>query len=175
MAEGTDPKMTRLLLLRHARAAWAEPGMRDFDRPLDSNGLVDADAMGASLFAGGLLPQRIICSSARRARETWEKVGHHLEDAEVSFTDLLYSSDATGYVNFIREHGSVDSLMIVGHNPMIEDTCFALAPDGAPAALQARANGFPACGLAVIRFPGSLAEAGPGRGHLDAFLTPADR
>lgn len=167
--------MSRLLLLRHAKAAWAEPGMRDFDRPLDVAGIADADSVGATMLAGGFVPDRIICSSARRARETWDGVARHLRrPADVAFTDLLYSSDATGYVNFIRDNNNVESLLLVGHNPMIEDVCFALATEGEDIATGARSNGFPACGLAVIRFPGSLAEAAPSGGFLEAFFTPAD-
>lgn len=148
--------------------------MRDFDRPLDDAGRRDAQAVGVTMLAGGYAPKRIICSSARRARETWDGVSRHFPDADVRFTDLLYSSDATGYVNFIRDNGNVDSLLIVGHNPMIEDACFALAPNGEEAAMLARSNGFPTCGLAVIGFAGGFADAAPGLGHLDAFFTPAD-
>lgn len=166
--------MTRLLLLRHARASWAEPGMRDFDRPLDAVGRKDADAAGATMLAGGFAPQRVICSSATRARETWTGVVRHIPAPDVRFTDLLYSSDATGYVNVVRDNSDVESLLIVGHNPMIEDACFALAPEGEEAATQARSGGFPTCGLAIIRFPGSFGEAAPSRGYLDAFFTPAD-
>jgi phosphohistidine phosphatase SixA len=70
--------MASLLLLRHARAAWAEPGMRDFDRPLDMAGRIDADAMGAVLAISGAVPDLVVCSGARRARETWDAVAKHL-------------------------------------------------------------------------------------------------
>ncbi len=164
--------MSRLLLLRHARAAWAEPGMRDFDRPLDATGRADADAMGAVMAKGRVLPQRVICSSARRARETWDAVVRHLPVADVIVTDQLYITDATGYLNFIRDNAQVESLLIVGHNPMIEDVCFALAPNGKDDATGARSSGFPACGLAVIDFRGNLADVAPSTGFLEAFYTP---
>jgi phosphohistidine phosphatase len=167
--------MSRLLLLRHARAAWAEPGMRDFDRPLDSAGQADADAVGSVMVSAGYIPDRVICSSARRARETWDAVSKRLAGRiEVIFTDQLYITDATGYVNFIRDNGAAASLLIVGHNPMIEDVCFGLAANGAESATNARSSGFPACGLAVIGFPGGLAGVAPSSGYLDAFHTPAD-
>ena len=165
--------MSRLLLLRHARAAWAEPGMRDFDRPLDASGRADADAIGAVMAQDRVLPRRVICSSARRARETWETVMRHLPIADVIVTDQLYITDATGYLNFIRDNDEVDSLLIVGHNPMIEDVCFALAADGKDTATGARSSGFPTCGLAVIDFPGGLADVAPSAGFLEAFYTPS--
>ena len=167
--------MSRLLLLRHARAAWAEPGMRDFDRPLDAGGRHDADAMGAAMFAAGYIPDRVICSNARRANETWSAAARHLRTSrDVIFTDQLYITDATGYANLIAENEGVRTLLIVGHNPMTEDVCFALAPDGDADAVSARSSGFPACGLAVIGFAGSLGQAAPSKGRLDAFITPGD-
>jgi phosphohistidine phosphatase len=166
--------MSRVYLLRHARAAWAEPGMRDFDRPLEPAGVADADAIGHALREAGDRPGRVICSSARRARETWDAVAPHLaRDIEIVLTDQLYITDATGYLNFIRETLDVGELMIIGHNPMIEDLCFALATTAEADAHEARSGGFPAAGLAVIAFPGPLAEAAPGRGHLERFLVPA--
>jgi len=167
--------MARLLLLRHARAAWAEPGMRDFDRPLDASGRVDADAMGAVIAISGCVPDIVVCSGARRARETWEAVGKHLHPTcQAIFTDELYVTDATGYLNIIRQHADAQTLMLVGHNPMIEDVCFAVAQEGQQAAIEARAGGFPACGLAVIDMRGSLENAAPGIGYLEEFHSPAE-
>ncbi|MGB3501116.1 MAG: histidine phosphatase family protein [Mesorhizobium sp.] len=167
--------MARLLLLRHARAAWAEPGMRDFDRPLDDAGHVDADTVGAAIVAGGYVPELVICSGARRARETWDAVARHLHPtATARFTDDLYITDSAGYLSLIRELADRSSVMIVGHNPMIEDVCFALAPDGEDAAIEARASGFPASGLAVIHIPGDFSQTEPGRGFLEVFHTPAE-
>jgi len=161
--------------LRHARAAWAEPGMRDFDRPLDMSGRVDADAMGAVLAVSGMVPDLVICSGAKRARDTWEAVAKHLHPTcQAIFTDELYVTDATGYLNLVRDHGDSKALMLVGHNPMIEDVCFAIAPDGDAAAKDARAGGFPACGLALIDMRGPLAGAAPGAGFLEAFHYPSE-
>ena len=167
--------MSQLLLLRHARAAWADPGMRDFDRPLDANGRRDADAIGGAMSAARYIPERVVCSNALRARETWEAVARHLRPSrDVIFTDQLYITDAAGYANLILEQGHMASLLLIGHNPMIEDVCFALAESGKEAAIAARASGFPAGGLAVVAFPGSLAESRPGGGRLDAFLAPGE-
>jgi phosphohistidine phosphatase len=149
--------------------------MRDFDRPLAAGGLRDADAVGAAMLAAGHVPDRVICSTARRAKETWEAVARTLRaPRDVVLTERLYTADATGYADLIVENESVGTLLIVGHNPMTEDVCFALAPDGDAEAVAARASGFPTCGLAVIHFPGSLSAAAPSKGRLEAFVTPAD-
>lgn len=147
--------------------------MRDFDRPLEAGGRLDADAIGAAMARDRVVPDRVICSSARRAIETWEAVVRHVPVADIVWTDQLYITDATGYLAFVRDNSDVGTLLIVGHNPMIEDVCFGLAREGRPDATSARANGFPAGGLAVIDFASALETASPGAGHLQAFYTPA--
>jgi len=147
--------------------------MRDFDRPLDANGRADADAMGATMAREGLRPDRVVCSSARRALETWQAVVRHVPVTDVILTDQLYITDATGYLAFVRDNADVGTLLLVGHNPMIEDVCFGLAREGAGAASSARASGFPAGGLAVIDFEGGLDAAAQSTGFLQAFHTPA--
>ena len=92
--------MSRLFLLRHAKAGWAEPGMRDFDRPLEPLGRCDADAIGAAMRAHSFIPDLVLCSSAKRARETLDWVARHTGEARVIFSDNLYSTDAAGYVEY---------------------------------------------------------------------------
>lgn len=166
--------MARLLLLRHAKAGWAEPGMRDFDRPLDKTGIEDAAAIGVAMGARDFRPDLVICSGARRARQTLDAIADQIDLGRVLHTDSLYSSDASGYVDIIREAPLAETLLLVGHNPMMEDVAFALAGDGDDAAKGWMAAGFPTSGLAVIRFPGPLADAAPGKGYLELFLTPLD-
>lgn len=167
--------MARLLLLRHAKAGWAEPGMRDFDRPLDTAGIEDAVAIGVAMGAADFRPDLVICSTARRARQTLDAIAQHIELGRVLYTDGLYNSDASGYVDIVREAPLAESLLIVGHNPMMEDVAFALSGDGEAEAKSSLAAGFPTSGLAVIGFPGPLCEAAPGKGYLESFLTPLDR
>jgi phosphohistidine phosphatase len=166
--------MSRLYLLRHAKAGWAEPGMRDFDRPLEPLGRTDADAIGAAMRARAYLPGLVLCSSAKRARETLEWVARQIGDPRVVFSDSLYSTDAAGYVDFIRETADAEMALLIGHNPMMEDVAEALSGDGDPHARHMLHGGFPTSALAVIRLPGKLSETAPGKGYLEAFITPAD-
>ena len=166
--------MSRLFLLRHAKAGWAEPGMRDFDRPLEPLGRTDADSIGAAMRANSYIPDLVLCSSAKRALETLDWVARHIGDSRVILSDSLYSTDSAGYVEFIRATADGDEVLLVGHNPMMEDVAMALSGDGDANARNVLATGFPTSALAVIRFPGSLAETAPGKGHLEAFITPAD-
>jgi phosphohistidine phosphatase len=165
---------SRLFLLRHAKAGWAAPGMRDFDRPLDASGLADSEAIGVAMRAFGYVPDLTLCSNARRARETLEGIAGNTDTGRVLFSDALYSEDAAGYLSIIRGNGAAGSLLIIGHNPMMEDLAMAVSGSGDDNARATLNSGFPTSGLAVIRFEGSLADAAPGRGYLESFLTPAD-
>lgn len=167
--------MARLFLLRHAKAGWAEPGMRDFDRPLDRTGIEDAAATGVTMLEYDFRPELVICSTARRARETLDAVASNINLGRALFTDGLYNTDAAGYVDIVREAPLAETLLVVGHNPMIEDVAFALSGDGDEAARSSLAGGFPTSGLAVIAFSGPLSKISPGKGYLEHFLTPLDR
>src|SRR5262245_47015244 len=90
---GLSP-MSRLYLLRHAKAGWAQPGMRDFDRPLEPLGRTDADSIGAAMRANAYIPDLVLCSTAKRARETLDWVAHHIGNGRVVFSDSLCSTDA---------------------------------------------------------------------------------
>lgn len=166
--------MTRLYLLRHAKAGWALPGMRDFDRPLDASGTNEAATLGVAMRAGGHIPDMTLCSNAKRARETLEGIAAHTDIGRTVFTDALYSEDAAGYLSIIRENGAGGSLLVIGHNPMVEDLAMAIAGDGDENARETLSHGFPTAGLAVVRFDSGLGNAALGAGHLEAFLTPAE-
>lgn len=166
--------MSKLFLLRHAKAGWAMPGVRDFDRSLDVSGQADAEAIGAAMRARGLVPDITLCSNARRARETLEGIAGCADTGRVLFFDRLYTDDAAAYLSLIHEHGASGSVLIIGHNPMMEDLAMALAGEGEHVALATLNAGFPTSGLAVIDFPAGLVSATPGGGFLESFLTPAD-
>lgn len=165
--------MGRLFLLRHAKAGWALPGVRDFDRPLEASGRADAEATGGEMRNRGYVPDITLCSNALRARETLEGVAGQADTGRVVFCDSLYSDDAAGYLALIHRNADSGSVLVIGHNPMTEDLAMALAGDGDPAAKALLGFGFPTSALAVIAFPGSLRKAAPGNGYLEAFHVPA--
>lgn len=165
--------MGRLYLLRHAKAGWAQPGMRDFDRPLEPSGVSDAEAVGRAMQEARHVPDVTLCSSARRARETLEALAEHTDTGRVHFRDDLYTADASGYLAIIRENGAHGPLLVIGHNPMMEDLAIALSGDGEATARQTLNMGFPTSGLAVIRFDQDLGRASTGQGYLEAFLAPS--
>ncbi len=148
--------------------------MRDFDRPLDGEGMDDAEATGLAMRASDYIPDLTLCSNALRARQTLEGIAGNADTGRVLFFDSLYSEDAAGYLALIRESGGIGSVLVIGHNPMMEDLTMAMAGDGDEDAKATLKSGFPTSGFAVLRFEGSLAQAAPGKGYLEEFLTPAD-
>jgi phosphohistidine phosphatase len=95
-------------------------------------------------------------------------------DIAVIYSDELYGTDAAGYLDVIRTEAIGENVLLVGHNPMMEDLAFALSGGGDSHARDLLSAGFPTSGLAVIRFDTPLTEAAPGKGYLEAFLSPAD-
>jgi phosphohistidine phosphatase len=100
MTTGAEPGR-RLVLLRHAKSAW--PDMPDHERPLARRGQRDAPVMGHWLRTAGLVPDLVLCSTARRARETWQLARSGLGTGPpVRFDDRLYEASAAALLDFIR-------------------------------------------------------------------------
>src|SRR4249919_2827877 len=89
----TESALRKLVLLRHAKSAW--PDLPDHERPLAGRGRRDAPVMGRWLRAAGHVPDQVLCSTARRARETWRLAQPALKAAPpVSFEDRIYLASA---------------------------------------------------------------------------------
>ncbi len=164
--------MSTLYLLRHAKAYRPKSDMRDFERPLEETGRMDAAEIGAEMCRRGYVPTITICSSATRTRQTLEAVAAAADVGRAVFSDRLYSENAAGYLDLVHEHAEDGPILVVGHNPAIEDLAQALVGDGVPEARAALRLGFPTSGLAIIRFDKDLPTAGAGDGFLEAFHKP---
>lgn len=166
--------MSRLFLFRHGKAAWAQPGTRDFDRELDDQGVDEVRAMGRLMARLDLVPDIVVCSTARRAAETFDALAETMRLDDVRYEQNLYATDAPGYLEIAAATGSTGDVMLVGHNPMLEDAALALSRDGEKQAIEALHMGFRTAGLAVIRFDGPASDFASRTGYLEHFLTPAD-
>ncbi|WP_420963795.1 SixA phosphatase family protein [Brucella sp. IR073] len=168
--------MTRLYLLRHARAVRAAPRMDDFDRPLTEEGRQEARIIGKAMEAAGFVFDMAICSTAKRTRETLEQLRPALNlPFPIVDSRELYSAGADEYLEIIREAApAAASLLVIGHNPSIAELALMLVGQGDPLALRRLSEGYPTAALAVIDFHGPLAEAETGAGTLHAFITPDD-
>jgi len=112
-----------LLVMRHGKSAWDEPGVADHDRNLTKRGKGDAHRIGEALARQGLVPQCIMTSTAKRARATARRVAKELDAKDVVEQHaLLYDSDAWTQLGLIASLGAeIDCAMVVGHNPSSED------------------------------------------------------
>ncbi len=114
--------MKSLLIMRHAKSSWKDSDIRDYDRPLNKRGKVDAPAMGLLLKERELLPQRIISSTAVRARTTVEALVSATDyTGEVIFLDSFYLAESITYLKSLRLlSDDLERVMVVGHNPGLE-------------------------------------------------------
>src|SRR4030042_5537971 len=115
--------MKTLLLLRHAKSSWKQPEVHDHDRPLNKRGKKEAPQVGKYLKEKDLVPDLIISSTARRARDTAQAV---LEESgfagQLDLYQDLYLSDAACYLDILRSlPDSINRGLVVGHNPDLEE------------------------------------------------------
>lgn len=174
---GSDRVMLTLFLLRHAKSSWAQPAMRDIDRPLNERGLRDAPRMGRFLAARTQRPELILCSPAQRTRETLNLVLPELsaDGIAIAMPSLIYEGDAGDYLQLIRTHGGLArAILLVAHNPSIHDLAVRLTGEAEADTRDAMARKFPTCALAELSFSVDGWKAvEPGAGRLESFTTPA--
>lgn len=169
--------MPRLLLLRHAKSSWDDPEIDDFDRPLNTRGRRSAPLMGRHCAQHSLLPQTILCSSARRTRETLAGIIPYFEeDLTIRTTRDLYMTSQDAHIELIRSHGdTARTLMVIGHNPTLRDLAITLVGSGNPALRAELDEKFPTAAVAVIDFDArNWVDIAAGGGRLVAFFRPRE-
>ncbi|HOJ63411.1 MAG TPA: histidine phosphatase family protein [Spirochaetota bacterium] len=139
--------MKEILLLRHAKSSWEDLNIEDFDRPLKKRGINDTIIMAEYIKQSDLIPEYIICSDARRTRETLsillEKINSKIETL---YTRKIYEADVSDILEVIYEtDNKFNRIMIVGHNPGMEETVVALTKKSFPFPK------FSTCGLAYLK------------------------
>ena len=163
------------MLLRHAKSAW--PDVPDHDRPLARRGQRDAPVIGRWLSDAGLLPDQVLCSTARRASETWQLTQAGLGTSpQVSFDDRVYQASAGQLLDLIRRISpATRTLLVVGHDPAVPELALLLAAAGPSAVLEDRIRAkFPTAAVAVFEFTGDWDQVTPGSARLTCFMTPRE-
>ena len=121
----------QLLIMRHAKSSWKDIGQTDFERVLNKRGRRVAPQMGQYLVDQGAVPDKIISSSANRAALTTELVAETagVADADVQYVKYLYHAPADEYLETLERFDgeNVERLMMVGHNPGLEELIYRLA------------------------------------------------
>jgi phosphohistidine phosphatase len=164
--------MHTLCLLRHAKSSWSDPTLADHERPLAPRGVRDAKRMAEHLRRLEVAPALVLCSSATRARETFELVRPALGDTRAQFEEELYAAPSDVLLERLRGvPGEVGSLLLIGHNPGLHDLALGLAGTGAE--LDRLGAKFPTAGLATLAIPRSpWSKLGDGDAELVAFVVP---
>ena len=157
--------MRELVLLRHAHAEPATSGQADHERGLSATGRAEAEAAGAWLREHGLLPDRVLCSSALRAMETLASLGD-IGSGEVRSEASIYEASPGTLAALADANRDAERLLLVGHNPGLEQLA-ALMHSGQTGDYR----GMPPGGIAVLKMPVE-ASVEPGIGTLTQFWWP---
>lgn len=167
--------MLTLTLLRHAKAGTDRAGVRDIERALAPRGERTAPLMGRFIAEHHLEPDLILCSNARRTRQTLDLVLPELATKpKVIYDEALYLAEPEGILEVIVDRaGPLKRVMVIGHNPGLQELALLLSGAGRKADLAAIRAKFPTAGLAVLNFSAtSWANARPGTGVLRLFMAP---
>lgn len=166
-----------LLLLRHAKSSWDDASLADFDRPLAARGREAAPLMGREMARRGWLPDAALISPALRTRQTWELVATELpKPPPPSFEPAIYEAPAARILAAIRKTPESNAtLLVVGHNPGLEDLAALIAAsDSDRDALARLERKFPTAAIARFTLREPWAALGRTGAALHDFLTPRD-
>ena len=171
--------MRQLLLLRHAKSSWDDPGLSDHARPLNARGRRSAAAMAGAMRDLGLSPDLVLVSSARRTLQTLQALTPFEDNALIEPTDALYLASEAQLMEAVRgTPETVRSLLLIGHNPGLHELALSLA-GGPEAASRSKAGerlaeGYPTGALAEFTLAVPWRAVGEGSGRLVRFLAPRD-
>lgn len=171
--------MHQLLLLRHAKSSWDDPGLPDHARPLNARGRRAAAAMAQAMRDLRLSPDVVLVSSARRTLQTLEALTPFEDGALIEPMDALYLAPWRQMLASIRAAPeTARSLLLIGHNPGLHELALALAGPIPPARpsrdLQRLADGYPTGALAEFTIASSWGRLEEGGGRLVRFVAPRD-
>jgi phosphohistidine phosphatase len=157
-----------LVLLRHAKAE-RPTGHSDVERPLTERGHADAGAAGAWLAAHGYVPDLVLCSTAKRTRQTWHGVALALPSAPaVRYEKKLYAGGAREMLSVVAAaKDDARTVLVIGHNPAVSELSALLDPDGR----AADSDGLRTCGLAVHDVATPWEQCASGRAPLSTAYT----
>lgn len=163
--------MKAVLLLRHAKSDWGTPGLADFDRPLAKRGLEDAPRMGQILALFKAVPQQILASPAKRALQTAQMVAQACGYKDsIQWEESFYEGSRAHLIAALRRlPEAVERVLLVGHNPILEETVVSLC------AVEAESGviRIPTGGLVCLNFEiAEWIDLEEGEGVLQWFITP---
>lgn len=169
--------MKTLTLLRHAKSGWDDPVARDYDRPLNAKGKRAAQMVGRHMRTLDLDFDTVIASPAVRVVETLDEIvaGYGRTLAPL-WERRLYLASAATLLDVVHElPAAVDRVMLVGHNPGLEDLVLMLVPDAAHPLRDAVEEKYPTATLAEMQFDiADWSDAKSGGARFTRFVRPRD-
>jgi phosphohistidine phosphatase len=162
--------------MRHAKSSWDDPDLPDRLRPLAPRGVRAARAMGRHLRAVGVAPDLVLCSPARRAVQTWEGVAPGVPpDTAVEIDEAIYHAEGDELLARLRDVPSeIGSVLVVGHNPGLQDLAADLVGAGDPALRERLLTKVPTGALATLEVPREWHVLKWGAASLVAFVVPRE-
>jgi len=162
-----------LLILRHAKSDWDDRAENDFARPLAKRGKKDAPRVGAWMYREGLIPDLVVSSPAERARQTTHAVckGLDYKRKAVVWDQAIYEATLSDLLGLLaRLPADAKTVLLVGHNPGIEELLIYLAGDE----VEALGGGkrLPTAALARLEMPDDWSNLGPGCAQLVNITLP---
>jgi phosphohistidine phosphatase len=166
----------RLILLRHAKSSWDDASLPDEKRPLAPRGKRAVAALEQYLQANDPEIELVLCSPARRTRETWDGVRNGLRSApDVRFVPEVYEATADDLLDVLHQvDDRYTSILVIGHNPGMEDLADGLIADGKRKALARLGHGFPTGALATLSLDVTWTELDRGAARLERYARPKD-
>lgn len=172
--------MKRVVLLRHGKSSWSDPALPDHDRPLAERGVRDAKRMAKFVADSDLRVDLVLCSSARRARQTWAELAKRVEPRfGVRTTRELYMPAREQLLACLRQVPErAQTVMVVGHNPSLEAFALSVGRAGKASLRERVMEKFPTGALCVVEL-GAAVEAWASldgargfQGRLSSFVAP---
>jgi len=162
-----------LLILRHAKSAWDTNAPRDFERPLAKRGLRDAPRVGRRLRKQRLVPDYVVSSPAERAKQTAVKVCNELgiKKKKINWNRRIYAGSGRTLLKVVRKTPArVNTLMLVGHNPGVDELLAYLC--GAKTKIPKYAEPLPTAAVAHLEIPADWKKLKTGSARLAAIARP---
>ena len=170
--------MKTILLLRHAKSGWSDPGLTDHERPLNGRGERTAELMADHVARKSPRPDVVLCSTAARTRQTLAPLVRRLTAPAppISLEKGLYLASETALLARLRAlPDDAATVLLIGHNEGIGQLAEALAGGGPSHLLDALHGKFPTGALATLRAPArQWADLAMGSAELVAFVRPRD-
>ena len=161
--------MKEIYVLRHAKSSWDNSNLRDFERPLADRGISDAKKMSKFLKDMNLKIDKVLCSNAIRAKETFDLTadGFNFEIDKATYSDKLYFGDMTTIIQDLKElDESLNNILIVGHNPTLHYLVEILTNESI--------NRFTTCNLATISHDGEWVSLNSQQCSLKSLIRPKE-